>query len=105
MILTQTLMSSEKSLLRVPLCVLPKALHLSDAHTVSSSPQMTILANNWAALLGLWDQRQLQYQQCMYLHLFYRDSEQVDSWMSRQEVTARAQRVSRSHFSHPSFST
>ncbi|XP_045640354.1 spectrin alpha chain, erythrocytic 1 [Ursus americanus] len=48
--------------------------------------KMTILANDWAALLGLWDQRQLQYQQCMYLHLFYRDSEQVDSWMSRQEA-------------------
>ncbi|XP_004415736.1 PREDICTED: spectrin alpha chain, erythrocytic 1 [Odobenus rosmarus divergens] len=47
--------------------------------------KMTILANDWAALLGLWDQRQLQYLQCMYLHLFYRDSEQVDSWMSRQE--------------------
>uniref|UniRef100_A0A452T9P5 Spectrin alpha chain, erythrocytic 1 n=1 Tax=Ursus maritimus TaxID=29073 RepID=A0A452T9P5_URSMA len=48
--------------------------------------KMTILANDWAALLGLWDQRQLQYLQCMYLHLFYRDSEQVDSWMSRQEA-------------------
>uniref|UniRef100_A0A8C7C107 Spectrin alpha chain, erythrocytic 1 n=1 Tax=Neovison vison TaxID=452646 RepID=A0A8C7C107_NEOVI len=48
--------------------------------------KMTALANSWAALLGLWDQRQLQYLQCLYLHLFYRDSEQVDSWMSRQEA-------------------
>ncbi|XP_006740929.1 spectrin alpha chain, erythrocytic 1-like [Leptonychotes weddellii] len=47
--------------------------------------KMTILADDWAALLGLWDQQQLQYLQCWYLHLFYRDSEQVDSWMSRQE--------------------
>ncbi|XP_077616159.1 spectrin alpha chain, erythrocytic 1 [Crocuta crocuta] len=48
--------------------------------------KMTILANDWAALRELWDQRQHQYEQCLYLHLFYRDSEQVDSWMSRQEA-------------------
>ncbi|XP_045310795.1 spectrin alpha chain, erythrocytic 1 isoform X2 [Leopardus geoffroyi] len=48
--------------------------------------KMTILANDWAALRGLWDQRKHQYEQCLYLHLFYRDSEQVDSWMSRQEA-------------------
>ncbi|KAM5293714.1 spectrin alpha chain, erythrocytic 1 [Glossophaga mutica] len=47
--------------------------------------KMEILANNWAALLELWDKRQHQYEQCLDLHLFYRDSEQVDSWMSRQE--------------------
>ncbi|XP_037681556.1 spectrin alpha chain, erythrocytic 1 [Choloepus didactylus] len=48
--------------------------------------QMVTLANSWAALLKLWDQRQRQYEQCLDLHLFYRDSEQVDSWMSRQEA-------------------
>ncbi|XP_058556237.1 spectrin alpha chain, erythrocytic 1 isoform X2 [Neofelis nebulosa] len=48
--------------------------------------KMTILASDWAALRGLWDQRNHQYKQCLYLHLFYRDSEQVDSWMSRQEA-------------------
>ncbi|XP_042637830.1 spectrin alpha chain, erythrocytic 1 [Orycteropus afer afer] len=48
--------------------------------------KMETLANNWAALLGLWDKRQHQYEQCLDLHLFYRDSEQVDSWMSRQEA-------------------
>ncbi|XP_004688413.1 PREDICTED: spectrin alpha chain, erythrocytic 1 isoform X1 [Condylura cristata] len=48
--------------------------------------KMAILANNWAALLGLWDERQRQYEHCLDLHLFYRDSEQVDSWMSRQEA-------------------
>ncbi|XP_036895269.1 spectrin alpha chain, erythrocytic 1 isoform X2 [Sturnira hondurensis] len=47
--------------------------------------KMKILANDWAALLELWDKRQYQYEQCLDLHLFYRDSEQVDSWMSRQE--------------------
>ncbi|XP_053523981.1 spectrin alpha chain, erythrocytic 1 isoform X2 [Artibeus jamaicensis] len=47
--------------------------------------KMEILANNWNALLELWNKRQYQYEQCLDLHLFYRDSEQVDSWMSRQE--------------------
>lgn len=51
---------------------------------------MTILANDWAALLELWDKCQHQYRQCLDFHLFYRDSEQVDSWMSRQEVTGGA---------------
>ncbi|XP_042537874.1 spectrin alpha chain, erythrocytic 1 [Dipodomys spectabilis] len=48
--------------------------------------KMTVLANAWAALLELWDRRQHQYQQCLDFHLFSRDSEQVDSWMSRQEA-------------------
>lgn len=48
---------------------------------------MVILNNNWDALRELWTNRQHQYEQCLDLHLFYRDSEQVDSWMSRQEVT------------------
>ncbi|XP_036298592.1 spectrin alpha chain, erythrocytic 1 [Pipistrellus kuhlii] len=57
-------------------------------HEASSEilEKMTKLANNWAALLDLWDKRQHQYEQCLDLHLFYRDSEQVDSWMSRQEA-------------------
>uniref|UniRef100_A0A2K5UN69 Spectrin alpha chain, erythrocytic 1 n=1 Tax=Macaca fascicularis TaxID=9541 RepID=A0A2K5UN69_MACFA len=48
--------------------------------------KMEILASNWDALLELWDQRHRQYEQCLDFHLFYRDSEQVDSWMSRQEA-------------------
>ncbi|XP_003500317.1 spectrin alpha chain, erythrocytic 1 isoform X2, partial [Cricetulus griseus] len=48
--------------------------------------KMTKLANDWAALLELWDKCQHQYRQCLDFHLFYRDSEQVDSWMSRQEA-------------------
>ncbi|XP_066111276.1 spectrin alpha chain, erythrocytic 1 [Saccopteryx bilineata] len=50
------------------------------------SGKMAILHNNWAALMELWDKRQQQFEQCLDLHLFYRDSEQVDSWMSRQEA-------------------
>lgn len=63
---------------------------------------MNILVHTRAALLELWNRRQQQYEQCLNLHLFYRDSEQVDSWMSRQEVTRGAQQVSRNHFSHSS---
>ncbi|XP_029791714.1 spectrin alpha chain, erythrocytic 1 isoform X1 [Suricata suricatta] len=61
---------------------------LDRGHEASDEVQekMTILAEDWAALRGLWDQRKHQYEQCLYLHLFYRDSEQVDSWMSRQEA-------------------
>ncbi|XP_044800096.2 spectrin alpha chain, erythrocytic 1 [Bubalus bubalis] len=48
--------------------------------------KMSLLTYHWAALLELWEKRWQQYEQCLNLHLFYRDSEQVDSWMSRQEA-------------------
>lgn len=35
----------------------------------------------------MWEVRRQQYEQCMDLQLFYRDTEQVDNWMSKQEVT------------------
>lgn len=61
---------------------------LDTGHEASEEVQekMFDLASNWAALLELWEKRQQQYRQCLDLHLFYRDSEQVDSWMSRQEA-------------------
>ncbi|XP_039706377.1 spectrin alpha chain, erythrocytic 1 [Pteropus medius] len=48
--------------------------------------KLAILDNNWAALKELWVRCHHQYEQCLNLHLFYRDSEQVDNWMSRQEA-------------------
>ncbi|XP_004640065.1 spectrin alpha chain, erythrocytic 1 [Octodon degus] len=48
--------------------------------------KMKTLADNWVALNALWEERQQQYQQCLDFHLFCRDREQVDSWMSRQEA-------------------
>ncbi|NIG58318.1 spectrin alpha chain, erythrocytic [Pontoporia blainvillei] len=48
--------------------------------------KMAVLTSHWDALLELWDKRWQQYEQCLELHLFYRDSEQVDSWISRQEA-------------------
>ena len=35
----------------------------------------------------LWDQRRILYEQCMDVQLFYRDTEQADAWMSKQEVS------------------
>ena len=39
-----------------------------------------------AALHALWEQRRVLYLQCMDLQLFYRDTEQADAWMHKQEV-------------------
>nr|XP_051714443.1 spectrin alpha chain, erythrocytic 1 [Oryctolagus cuniculus] len=61
-------------------------LDASHEASVEVQEKMETLDNNWAALRELWEQRQHQYEQCLNLHLFYRDSEQVDSWMSRQEA-------------------
>uniref|UniRef100_A0A670YZN1 Spectrin alpha chain, non-erythrocytic 1 n=1 Tax=Pseudonaja textilis TaxID=8673 RepID=A0A670YZN1_PSETE len=48
------------------------------------------VSNVWAvrggSLLELWELRRQQYEQCMDLQLFYRDTEQVDNWMSKQEA-------------------
>lgn len=50
--------------------------------------QLGILAEEKESLLELWELRRQQYEQCMDLQLFYRDTEQVDNWMSKQEVCA-----------------
>lgn len=51
------------------------------------SVQLGILSEEKESLLELWEVRRQQYEQCMDLQLFYRDTEQVDNWMSKQEVT------------------
>ncbi|XP_014210997.1 spectrin alpha chain isoform X2 [Copidosoma floridanum] len=38
------------------------------------------------ALLELWNKRRALYEQCMDLQLFYRDTEQADTWMAKQEA-------------------
>uniref|UniRef100_A0A452RWB4 Spectrin alpha chain, non-erythrocytic 1 n=1 Tax=Ursus americanus TaxID=9643 RepID=A0A452RWB4_URSAM len=48
--------------------------------------KLSVLAEERAALLELWELRRQQYEQCMDLQLFYRDTEQVDNWMSKQEA-------------------
>ena len=50
------------------------------------SSQLVTLAEEKASLLELWEERRILYEQCMDLQLFYRDTEQADAWMSKQEV-------------------
>ncbi|KHN88357.1 Spectrin alpha chain [Toxocara canis] len=44
------------------------------------------LAREKAALLSLWEERRILYEQCMDLQLFYRDTEQAETWMTKQEA-------------------
>ncbi|XP_038624269.1 spectrin alpha chain, erythrocytic 1 isoform X1 [Tachyglossus aculeatus] len=48
--------------------------------------KMAILSGDLSSLMALWEKQWQIYEQCLDLHLFYRDSEQVDSWMGRQEA-------------------
>jgi spectrin alpha len=43
------------------------------------------LAEEKTVLLSLWEERRILYEQCMDLQLFYRDTEQADAWMGKQE--------------------
>jgi spectrin alpha len=48
--------------------------------------KLVILADEKTALLQLWEDRRILYEQCMDLQLFYRDTEQADTWMAKQEA-------------------
>lgn len=48
--------------------------------------KLVTLANEKTTLLELWEVRRVLYEQCMDLQLFYRDTEQADAWMTKQEV-------------------
>lgn len=48
--------------------------------------------------MELWELRRQQYEQCMDLQLFYRDTEQVDNWMSKQEVSTVLNRAGRNPY-------
>lgn len=48
--------------------------------------KMAELAAEKAALLSLWEERRILYEQCMDLQLFYRDTEQAETWMTKQEA-------------------
>ncbi|XP_014681189.1 PREDICTED: spectrin alpha chain, non-erythrocytic 1-like [Priapulus caudatus] len=47
--------------------------------------KLVVLANEKDSLLTLWEERRILYEQCMDLQLFYRDTEQADTWMAKQE--------------------
>uniref|UniRef100_A0AAY4DFS0 Spectrin alpha, non-erythrocytic 1 n=1 Tax=Denticeps clupeoides TaxID=299321 RepID=A0AAY4DFS0_9TELE len=61
---------------------------LSTGHYASEEvkEKLGILTEEKESLLELWELRRQQYEQCMDLQLFYRDTEQVDNWMSKQEA-------------------
>ncbi|RWS27338.1 hypothetical protein B4U80_10632, partial [Leptotrombidium deliense] len=48
--------------------------------------KLLALADEKTSLLDLWEDRRILYEQCMDLQLFYRDTEQADTWMSKQEA-------------------
>ncbi|VDO46402.1 unnamed protein product, partial [Onchocerca flexuosa] len=48
--------------------------------------KLTHLAQEKASLLTLWEERRILYEQCMDLQLFYRDTEQAETWMTKQEA-------------------
>lgn len=48
--------------------------------------KLDALAAEKSSLCNLWEERRILYEQCMDLQLFYRDTEQADAWMAKQEV-------------------
>uniref|UniRef100_A0A1W7R9J9 Spectrin alpha chain n=1 Tax=Hadrurus spadix TaxID=141984 RepID=A0A1W7R9J9_9SCOR len=48
--------------------------------------KLTVLSSEKQSLLSVWEERRILYEQCMDLQLFYRDTEQADTWMAKQEA-------------------
>uniref|UniRef100_A0A915I988 Uncharacterized protein n=1 Tax=Romanomermis culicivorax TaxID=13658 RepID=A0A915I988_ROMCU len=67
-------------------CSETKALQRKVASQNSSHSKLNTLANEKAALLILWEERRILYEQCMDLQLFYRDTDQAETWMTKQEA-------------------
>lgn len=44
------------------------------------------LINEKSQLANLWEERRILYEMCMDLQLFYRDTEQADTWMAKHEA-------------------
>ncbi|XP_076343494.1 spectrin alpha chain-like isoform X2 [Tachypleus tridentatus] len=61
---------------------------LNENHSASEEvkEKLVILANEKQLLLSLWEERRILYEQCMDLQLFYRDTEQADTWMAKQNA-------------------
>ncbi|XP_064649219.1 spectrin alpha chain-like isoform X2 [Lineus longissimus] len=59
----------------------------SDHYAVEEvKEKLVTLANEKTSLLDLWEERRILYEQCMDLQLFYRDTEQAETWMAKQEA-------------------
>lgn len=70
----------------------------SGEHILKSENAPTLVSENLgnlisekSSLLALWEERRILYEQCMDLQLFYRDTEQADTWMAKQEVNIHEQ--------------
>ncbi|KAI5631907.1 spectrin repeat domain-containing protein [Phthorimaea operculella] len=68
---------------------------VESGHRASSEVQQALenLERESSALQQLWEQRRVLYLQCMDLQLFYRDTEQADAWMHKQEQLWEQRRV------------
>ncbi|XP_063373302.1 spectrin alpha chain [Cydia amplana] len=69
-------------------CVTAGQELVDSGHRASSevSSALEALERESSALQQLWEQRRVLYLQCMDLQLFYRDTEQADAWMHKQEA-------------------
>ncbi len=47
---------------------------------------MQSLLQEKGSLLELWEERKVQFEQCMELQLFLRDAYQAEKWIAKQEV-------------------
>ncbi|KAL3315949.1 Spectrin alpha chain, non-erythrocytic 1 [Cichlidogyrus casuarinus] len=58
------------------------------AHPASADigAKMSALEREKNELLELWDRKRQEYEQCMDLQLLYRDTEQAEAWMAKQEA-------------------
>ena len=61
---------------------------LSSGHFASEEikEKLVSLVSEKSALLKLWEERRLQFNQCIELQVFLREAEQADGWMAKQEV-------------------
>ncbi|VEL10488.1 unnamed protein product, partial [Protopolystoma xenopodis] len=69
--------------------VMEQGRRLIDGHHPASAEvatKMAELEKEKSALLALWDTRRVQYEQCMDLQLFFRDTEQAEAWIAKQEA-------------------
>jgi len=48
--------------------------------------QMHSVLQEKRLLLELWEERKVQFEQCMELQLFLRDAYQAEKWIAKQEV-------------------
>nr|WAW84869.1 spectrin alpha chain [Halisarca dujardinii] len=51
------------------------------------------LVSEKSQLLRLWEDRKVEFDQCMDLQLFMRDADQLDAWMSKQEAFLSSEEV------------